>query len=125
MSFETPLSRRGFIALAGAAGAGVLTACSQTSQAPSDTGTAIEILDRQHGVLYRAVAILEEIRGGMDARMDLPPEIIGGTVEIVRLFIVGHHHENGKNGIYPVFDAANKMGGLIGCCGNSTRRVPG
>ncbi len=114
MSFEKPLSRRGFMALAGATGAGVLAACSKTSQAPSDTGTAIEILDRHHGVLCRAVAILEEIRGGMDARMDLPPEIIGGTVEIVRLFIVGHHQQMEERGIYPVFDSANKMSSLIG-----------
>jgi hemerythrin-like domain-containing protein len=114
MSFENPLSRRGFMALAGATGAGVLSACSQTSQDMGDTGTAIEILDRQHGVLYRAVAILEEIKGGMDARMDLPPEIIEGTVEIVRLFIVGHHQQMEESGIYSAFTAANKMGGLIG-----------
>jgi len=82
---------------------------------PGEAGTAIEILARQHGVLRRAAAILEEIRGGMDARMDLPPEIIPGTVEIVRLFIVGHHQQMEESRIYSVFDAANnKMSGLTG-----------
>jgi len=114
MFFEKSLSRRGFIALAGAASAGVLAACSQSGQSRGDAGTAIEILARQHGVLYRAVAILEEIRGGMDARMDLPPEIIAGTVEIVRLFIVKHHQQMEESRVYSVFDAANKMSGLIG-----------
>jgi hemerythrin-like domain-containing protein len=114
MSFENSLSRRSFIALAGAAGAGVLAACSQSGQSQGDAATAIEILDRQHGVLRRSLAILEEIRGGMDARMDLPPEIIAGTVEIVRLFIVGHHQQMEESRIYSVFDAANKMSGLTG-----------
>jgi hemerythrin-like domain-containing protein len=114
MCFEKPLSRRGFIALAGVTGAGVLAACSQSAQSGDDAGTAIEILARQHGVLYRAAAILEEIRGGMDARMDLPPEIIAGTVEIVRLFIVGHHQKLEEDRVYSVFTAANKMSGLIG-----------
>ncbi len=115
MSFEKPISRRSFISLAGATGAGVLTACSQSGRSQGDAGTAIEILARQHGVLYRAVAILEEIKGGVDARMDLSPEIIiGGTVEIVRLFIVGHHQQMEEDRIYSVFSTANKMNGLIG-----------
>jgi hemerythrin-like domain-containing protein len=116
MSFKNPLSRRSFIALAGATGAGVLAGCSSSKpdQPREDTETTIEILSRQHGVIYRAVAILEEIRGGMDARMDLPPEIIGGTVEIVRLFVMNHHQQMEEKHIYPLFDAAGKMNGLIG-----------
>lgn len=114
MPFEYSISRRSFIAFAGVSGAGVLAACSQFGQSRGDAETAIEILDRQHGVLRRALAILEEIRGGMDARMDLPPEIIAGTVEIVRLFIVGHHQQMEESRVYSVFDAANKMSGLTG-----------
>ena len=114
MFSRKPLSRRSFIALAGATGAGVLAGCSKPAQPEGDTETAIEIVARQHGVLCRAVAILEEIRGGMDARMDLPPEIIGGTVEIVRLFIVDHHQQMEEKFIYPVFDAAGKMSALVG-----------
>ena len=114
MFFENSLSRRSFLALAGASGAGALAACSQFGQSREDADSAIEILARQHGVLRRALAILEEIRGGMDARMDLPPEIIAGTVEVVRLFIVGHHQQLEESRIYSVFDAANKMSGLTG-----------
>ncbi len=114
MFSRKPLSRRSFIALAGATGAGVLAGCSKSGQSEGDAETAIEIMARQHGVLCRAVAVLEEIRGGMDARMDLPPETIGGTVEIVRLFIVGHHQQMEEKFIYPVFDAAGKMSALVG-----------
>ena len=96
MFSKKPLSRRSFIALAGATGAGVLAGCSKPDQSTGDADTTIEIVARQHGVLCRAVAILEEIRGGMDARMDLPPEIIGGTVEIIRLFIVESSSADGR-----------------------------
>jgi len=112
MSLEKSISRRSFMALAGVSGAGVLAACSQSSQSREDNDTAIEILARQHGVLRRALAILEEIRGGMDARMDLPPEIVYGTVEIVRLFVVEHHQKLEESRIYSLFDSANKMSGL-------------
>jgi len=115
MFSNNPISRRSVIALAGAAGAGVLAGCSNTKpdQPGENAGTAIEILARQHGVIYRAVAILEEVRGGMDARMDPPPEIIGGTVEILRLFVANHHQQMEEKLVYPVFDAAGKMSGLV------------
>ncbi len=114
MFSKEPLSRRSFIALAGATGAGVLAGCSEFGKPRGDAGTAIEIVAPQHGVLYRAIAILEEIKGGMDARMDLPPEIIGGTVEMFRLFIVDYHQQMEEKHIYPVFDAAGKMSGMVG-----------
>ncbi len=114
MFSKKPLSRRSFIALAGATGAGVLAGCSKPDQSTGDADTTIEIVARQHGVLCRAVAILEEIRGGMDARMDLPPEIIRGTVEIIHLFIVNHHQQMEEKFIYPIFDATGKMSALVG-----------
>lgn len=114
MFSENPFSRRSFIALACATGAGVLAACSGPGHPPQDASTAIEILACQHGVICRAVAILEEIKGGMDALMDLPPEIIGGTAEIVRLFVINHHQQMEEKHIYPVFYEAGKMSGLIG-----------
>ncbi|MFZ2445405.1 MAG: hemerythrin domain-containing protein [Syntrophobacteraceae bacterium] len=113
MFFLKPISRRKFISLAGAAGAGlVLTGCPGANK--GETGTAIELLDRQHGILRRAVSILEEVKGGMDARMDLPPEIIQGTVEVVRRLVVDYHQKMEEKYIYPPFDTAKKMGGLVG-----------
>ena len=53
--------------------------------------------------------------------MDLPPEIIGGTVEIVRLFVIDHHQQMEEKHIYPVFDAAGKMSGLIGVLREAAR----
>jgi hemerythrin-like domain-containing protein len=106
-----PISRRGFLALAGA---GALAGCSKAGTSQDGTDTAIEILARQHGLLQRATAILEEIRGGMDARMDLPPEIIQETAGIIRRFVVDYHQKMEEEHLFPAFDAAKKMGGLIG-----------
>jgi hemerythrin-like domain-containing protein len=114
MFSKNPLCRRSFIALAGATGAAALAGCSKPDQPPGEAATAIEILARQHGVICRAVAILEEIKGGMDAWMDLPPETIGGTVEIVRLFVIEHHQHMEEKHIFPVFEAAGKMSNLVG-----------
>lgn len=107
------ISRRHFLVFAGAAGAGLSLAGCSDSDRRSEPGTAIELLDRQHGVLRRAIAIMEEVRGGMDARMDLPPEILQGTIEVLRQHVDFHHAMEEKY-IYPVFSSANKMSGLIG-----------
>lgn len=114
MFFTRPLSRRKFIALAGSAGAGIIAAGCSSSDKIKEEGTAIELLDRQHGLLHRSVSILEEVRGGMDARMDLPPEIIQGTVEVIRRFLVDFHQKVEDKHLFPAFEAAKKMGGLIG-----------
>lgn len=115
MFFTKPLSRRNFLTLAGAAGAGIMTAgCSSSDKAQDEAGTAVEFLDRQHGLLHRAVFILEEVRGGMDARMDLPPEIIQGTIDVIRRFVVDFHQKMEEKHIYPAFESAKKMGGLVG-----------
>ncbi len=112
MTSRSKFSRRGFLTMTAAAGVGLLAGCTRPEAIQGDS--AIEILARQHGVLDRAVAILEEVRGGMDARMDLSPEIIVGTVEIVRLFIVEHHQKMEEQNIYPAFDAAKKMTAMVG-----------
>lgn len=115
MSSSKPLSRRAFITIAGAAGAGLLnTACSGPDQSAGQTATAVELLDRHHGLLHRAVAILEEIRGGMDARMDLPPEIIQGTVEVIRRYVIDYHQKMEEKHLFPPIEAAKKMGGMVG-----------
>jgi hemerythrin-like domain-containing protein len=112
MNSIKPISRRGFLVLAGA---GIVAGCSSGPVTPQgEASTAIEILDRQHGLLERAIAILEEIRGGMDARMDLPPEIITETAGIIRRSGVDYHQKMEDKYIFPALDAAKKMGGLIG-----------
>ncbi|MCE5336555.1 MAG: hemerythrin domain-containing protein [Desulfobacteraceae bacterium] len=112
MPSKNTLSRRTFIAVAGVAGTGLLGAGCSGGSGPGPT--AVELLDRHHGLLHRAIAILEEIRGGMDARMDLPPEIIQGTVAVIRLYGIDYHQKMEEKYILPAFEAAKKMGALLG-----------
>ncbi|MEN6437839.1 MAG: hemerythrin domain-containing protein [Syntrophobacter sp.] len=115
MIFKTPFSRRNFLTLAGVAGAGIAaSACTGPIKPQDENGTVIEFLERQHGMLRRTIFILEEIRGGMDARMDLSPEILQGTVDIVSRLMVDYHQRIEEKYIYPAFDTAKKMGGLVG-----------
>lgn len=115
MILKTTFSRRNFLAFAGVAGAGLAaSACTGSNKAQDEHGTAIELLQRQHSMLRRAVFMLEEIRGGMDARMDLPPEIMIGTVDIIRRLMVDYHQKLEEKYVYPAFDAAQKMSGLVG-----------
>jgi len=115
MTSKIPFSRRNFLTLAGVAGAGfAASACTGPNKPRDENGTAIELLDRQHGMLRRAIFILEEIRGGMDARMDLPPEITQGTVELISRLMIEYHQKLEEKYIYPAFDTAKKMGGLVG-----------
>jgi len=113
MSLRNLLSRREFIVVAGTAGAGALAACSRAEKPMAVVDNPVEVLARQHAVVYRADGILEEIRGGIDARMDLSPELLGGTVELIRPFVAEHNQLEEKH-IYPVFEAAGKMSGLLG-----------
>lgn len=108
MFLKNAISRRKFITLA--AGVGIAAGCSRTKPEP---GTTFEFLVQQHGILRRAISVLEEMKGGMDARMDLDPEIIRQTVEIVRIVMVEFHQKLEEKHIFPVFESANKMNGMI------------
>src|SRR5271157_6084428 len=102
MDTQNPLSRRNFISFAAATGAAVMAGCSKPDQPRGDSTTPLEVMARHHGVTCRAIAILEEIRGGMDARMDLPPETIIGTVEIIRTFVMDYHQQMEEKYIFTV-----------------------
>ncbi len=110
-----PISRRKFILLSGAAGAYLAASgCSKQGKDKVEIATAVELMEKQHGILRRALFILDEVKGGMDARMELPPEIIQGTIEVVRRIVVECHQKIEDESIFPLFESAKKMGGLVG-----------
>ncbi len=109
------ISRRKFILLSGAAGTYLAASgCSKNGNARVEIPTAVEIMERQHGILRRALFILDEVKGGMDARMELPPEIIQGTVDVLRRTLVECHQKIEDESIFPLFESAKKMNGLVG-----------
>src|SRR5712692_11851599 len=76
-----PSTRRRFVRLSAAAGAGVLTAGFGPAAGEKPKGkqqeeevSPAEDLMREHGVLKRALLVYGEAIRRMDARQDLPPE---------------------------------------------------
>lgn len=107
------LSRRNFFALAGATGAGLLEGCSKSGRPIEYTATAIEALEAHHGVTRRALAIMDKIKLGIDAQMDISPEIAGGAVSIIAAFMINCHQLLEEKFIYPVFVSSQKTAALI------------
>ena len=107
-------SRRRFFQTAGALSAALLAgACSRGSQSKEPRNTAVEILGMGHGVLRRVLFVLEEAKGGLDARMDVSPEGITGSVEILRKFVIGYHQVVEEQYYYPLFEQAGKMKEIV------------
>ena len=119
MFSKNTLSRRNFLILAGAAGAGLVEGCSKSSRPVESVetmeyaATPIEILERQHGVNRRTMAVMEKIKDGINAQMDIAPEIIAGAVEIVGSFMINCHQLMEEKFVYPVFGPLPKTTGLI------------
>ena len=113
------LSRRNFLILAGAAGAGLAEGCSKSGSAPETVrsvdypGSAIELLERQHGVTRRALAVMNKIKDAINAQMDIPPETIGGVVEIVTSFMINCHQLMEEKFVFPAFGPSPKTADLI------------
>lgn len=114
MHSKNLLSRRNFFILAGAAGAGLMEGCSKSPRPHVEySATAIEILERQHGLNRRALAILRKIKNGINAQMDISPEVAGGAVEIIRTFMIDAHQAMEEKYVFPVLGASQKTADLI------------
>lgn len=108
------LSRRNFFVLAGATGVGLLAGCSKSvPPRAAATFTAIEALERQHGLTRRALAVMDKIRHGIDAQMDISPETAGGAVAIISDFMINCHQLMEEKFIFPVFAATKNTADLI------------
>jgi hemerythrin-like domain-containing protein len=113
------LSRRNFLVLAGAAGAGLVQGCSKSKSGAESVrpveyaGSAIEILERQHGLTRRALAVMTKIKNGINAQTDIQPEIIGGAVEVVSSFMINCHQLMEEKFVYPLFGPSQKTAELI------------
>ncbi|MDR3568748.1 MAG: hemerythrin domain-containing protein [Syntrophobacteraceae bacterium] len=119
MYSKNPLSRRNFLILAGAAGAGLAQGCSKSASKPESVrpveyaGAAIELLERQHGVTRRALAVMSKIKDGINAQTDIQPETVRGAVEIVGSFMIDCHQLMEEKFVFPVFAASPNTSELI------------
>ncbi len=108
------LSRRKFFVLAGATGASLLEGCSRSSRQTTSACTAIEALELQHGVTRRVLAVMENIKNGLNAQRDIAPEIAAGALGIVSDFMINCHQLMEEKFIFPVFASYTKTAELIG-----------
>ena len=67
----------------------------------------------QHGVNRRALAVMDKIKDGIDAQMDIPPEITGGAIAIIAAFMIDCHQLMEEKFVFPVFGASQKTADLI------------
>ncbi len=116
-------NRRRFLRTAGAAGAGVLMLGGTPSGvlargwkdilAPEEEVSANEDLMREHGVLKRALLIYREGLRRLDAKEDVPSDVLAGTAQLIRRFVEEYHEKQEEEYIFPRFEKAGKHTELV------------
>jgi hemerythrin-like domain-containing protein len=121
MDAEARRTRRDFLAVAGAAGAGLLlTGCKciagRTQEKEVKEGeegvTATEDLMREHGVLERVLLIYEEGIRRLEAHDALLPENLFGAAMIVRAFVEDYHEKQEESDVFPRLEKAGRLAPL-------------
>jgi hemerythrin-like domain-containing protein len=113
---ETPFrpSRRGFLAAAGAAAAGM--AGSPLHARPEEKEEEVspaEDLMREHGVLKRVLLVYDEAIRRLDSSKELPPEALADAARIIRSFIEDYHEKLEEDFLFPRFRKANTLTDLV------------
>ncbi len=72
-----------------------------------------EDLMREHGVLRRIILIYREVIARIENDIELDPGLINNSARIVRNFIENYHEKLEENFIFPRFEIAGKLIGLV------------
>jgi len=72
-----------------------------------------EDLMREHGILNRVLLIYQAVVDKIKHHQDYPVETLQKSVEIIRLFIEGHHERMEEDYIFPLFEKHKKELHLI------------
>jgi hemerythrin-like domain-containing protein len=75
--------------------------------------SAPEDLMREHGVLNRILLVYEEGVRRLRAREEVPPEIFSTPAGLVRRFVEDYHEQLEEKFIFPRFDKAHALAGLV------------
>lgn len=128
MDHEAPTTRRAFLGLAGALGAGLaLAACSPadrigakalaasepTVKADVEEVLPVEDLMREHGVLRRILLVYREAEQRLLKGQDLDLKVVSGAAEIIRRFIEEYHEKLEEDHLFPHFERAGKLVELV------------
>jgi hemerythrin-like domain-containing protein len=107
--------RRRFLAGLGAGSVLAITRSSSfaAAKAGHDEVSPTEDLMREHGILRRLLLVYGEMLRRADAGNDLMPEPISAAAQIIRDFIEGYHERDEEEYIFPRFQKAGRMLGLV------------
>ena len=72
-----------------------------------------EDLMREHGLLKRVLLIYREAADRLDARKDLPPEVISESAKLIQTFIEQYHEKLEEDYLFPRFRKAGKQVDLV------------
>lgn len=118
-------SRRRFLKLGAAAGAGLLVPGTPGAlrageeKGPKKEGeaeedvTPAEDLMREHGVLKRVLLVYREAIRRLDSTEELPPAPLADAAGIIRHFIEDYHEELEELYLFPRFKKAGKLVDLV------------
>lgn len=76
--------------------------------------SAPEDLMREHGVLHRILLVYEEGLRRLRAQQDVPPDVFQAPAGLVRRFVEDYHEQLEEKFIFPRFDKAHALTGLVG-----------
>lgn len=117
-----PSHRRGFLRVAGLAGAGVLMAheafsVTEPEKKSEESGkeevSPSEDLMREHGVLKRVLLIYDEGIRRLQKNEDVPPDALADSAKIIRDFIENYHEKLEENFLFPRFRKARTLVDLV------------
>jgi hemerythrin-like domain-containing protein len=72
-----------------------------------------EDLMREHGILNRVLLIYEEIIRRIEHHYNFPISTLQKAIDIIRLFIEGHHERLQEDYIFPLFERHKKKLDLV------------
>jgi hemerythrin-like domain-containing protein len=76
--------------------------------------TPTEDLMREHGLLNRVLLIYQEAIRRLEGKHDMPPETLASAAGIIRHFIEDYHEKLEEEHLFPRFEKAHKLVGLVG-----------
>ena len=69
-----------------------------------------EDLMREHGVLKRVLLIYREGIRRIDAKQQVPPEVLSSSANLIRKFIEDYHEKLEEEHLFPRFRKAGRFG---------------
>ena len=85
---------------------------AQLEQGEEDVSPAEDLM-REHGVLNRILLVYDESIRRLKEKRELPAGVVAGAAGIIRRFIEDYHEKLEEDHVFPRFEKAGKLTGLV------------